>query len=105
LPFLDEINPILVLLSLRASPNPPAEPFEALKDYFGAYNDHKQIPLDELREKIATLEAQNQYLGDEIEDLKTQIEEAKIQKEREDRERELREQEEKDAKGKKRRKR
>ncbi len=45
------------MLSLRASPNPPAEPFEALKDYFGAYNDHKQVPLDELREKIANLEA------------------------------------------------
>ena len=91
-------------MSLRASPNPPAEPFEALKDYFGAYNDHKQIPLDELREKIATLEAQNQYLGEEIEDLKVTIEEARVQKEREDRERELREQEEKDTKGKRKRK-
>lgn len=96
---------MLVLLSLRAAEKRPDEPFEALKDYFGAYNDHKQIPLDELKEKIATTEAQNEYLRDEIESLRSQIEEAREEEERKQREQELLDVEEAKKKGKKKRRR
>ena len=65
-------NP-LVLLSLRAAENKPSDPFESLKDYFGAYNDHKMVQVSELREKITTIETQNQYLHEEIEELKEGI--------------------------------
>lgn len=90
---------------MRAAEKRPDEPFEALKDYFGAYNEHKQIPVDELREKIATIEAQNNYMREEIEELTLKIEEAKEEQERQRKEQELLEAQEAKKKGGRRRKR
>ena len=70
-----------VLLSLRAAENKPSDPFESLKDYFGAFNDHKMVQVSELREKITTIETQNQYLQEEIDELRENIQLAKEQAE------------------------
>ena len=93
------------LLSLRAAEKKPDEPFEALKDYFGAYNEFKQIPVDELNDKIENIQSQNEYLQQEIEELQEQIQIAREEQERKRREQELLEAEKAKEKGGRRRRR
>lgn len=87
---------------MRPEENRPEEPFEALKDYFGAYNDHKWNSIDELREQITNLKTQNEYLSKEAQNLTDEIEEAKAEAERKRKEQEELEQAEQDKKPKRR---
>ena len=52
----------------------PENPIEALKDYFGAYNENKWNEVDDIREKIVTLKTQNEYLSKEQVELQEEIE-------------------------------
>lgn len=60
----------------------PENPIEALKDYFGAYNENKWNEVIDLREKIVSLQSQNDYLHKEISELQDEIEIAIEEKQR-----------------------
>lgn len=65
------------IVSLRTCSDPPSNPLEGLKDYFGAYNEHKWNEIDELRDKIIDLKEENENFLAEIENLTEEIEIAK----------------------------
>jgi chromosome segregation ATPase len=71
-----------------------------LKDYYGAYNDHKWNDVDELREKILALKEENGDLAGQLENLAEEIEFAKEEQLRLAEEEELRKKEEEETKGK-----
>jgi chromosome segregation ATPase len=99
-PLLKLFNGKIVLVSLRSAPEHPASPIEALKDYYGAYNDHKWNDVDELREKILALKEENGDLAGQLENLAEEIEFAKEEQLRLAEEEELRKKEEEETKGK-----
>lgn len=81
-------------MALRRNEELPANPIEALTDYFGAYNNHKSSELNDIREDVNRLLLENQYLAEQIKTKTEELERKKIEKEEEEAARKLAEEEE-----------
>lgn len=77
----------------------PANPIEALTDYFGSYNNHKLSELNDLREEVNRLMLENQYIAEQIKEKTEELERKKKEKEEEEAARKLQEEEEAKKKG------
>lgn len=87
------------MLALRRNEELPANPIEALTDYFGAYNNQKTSELNDIREEVNRLVLENQYLAEQIKEKTEELERRKIEKEEEEAARKLQEEEEAKKKG------
>ena len=60
-------------MALRSSENPPENPIEAMKDYFGAFRSPEWDAVAKLEQDIEELKAQNTQYEESIETLKKRI--------------------------------
>lgn len=88
-----------VLLALRRNEELPANPIEALTDYFGAYNNHKSSEMAVIAEEVEKMKVENKYLAEQIAEKEQELERAKIEKQEQEEAKRLAEEEEAKKKG------